>query len=76
MADYDRDIDTELKEMFYRRKNEIMETMQTTSTKIRAIVAPIKEKVEEHDGLFAGLFKVMTSSFGGMMRLDEKLKKK
>jgi hypothetical protein len=48
----------------------------STSTKIKAIVDPLKSKVDEHDGLLVGLFKQMTSSFGGMMRLDEKLKKK
>lgn len=36
----------------------------------------LKEKVAEHDGLFIGLFRQMTASFGGMMRLDEKLKGK
>jgi hypothetical protein len=36
----------------------------------------MEAKIAEHDGLLSGLFRQMTASFGGLMKLDEKLKKK
>lgn len=74
--EYPRDIDAELKDMFYNRVREVKEEAMKISTQTRVKIDTLVEKVKEHDGLFAGLFKAMTASFGGMMRLDEKLKGK
>lgn len=36
----------------------------------------MNDKLKEHDNLLGGLFRQMTASFGGLMKLDEKLKGK
>jgi hypothetical protein len=76
MAEYEKELDDAQKLFWDKNTEYVREKMKSTSTKIRAIVEPIKAKVEEHDGLLGGLFRQMTASFGGMMKLDEKLKKK
>lgn len=75
MTSYDRDIDEELKEMFYKRVSEVREKMQTTSTKIRAVISKdfgkrvleVEEKVQEHDGALEAIrrgFLTITGQWG------------
>jgi hypothetical protein len=40
---------------------------------IQAQVAPIRSKVDRHDKMFTRLFKQLTVSLSGLIRLDEKI---
>jgi hypothetical protein len=72
----DRDISEELKDMFYRRVNDVAASMQSTSTKIKVKLAPVEERLKKVEKGHRSLTKVFRDLFRkGIGDIDEHVMK-